>query len=119
MSGRSVIVSGAGRGLGRALAKGFAAAGARVTIAGRTEADVRRVADEIRDAGERAQAVRFDAREEADCRMVVERARAEFGAIDSVIVKHGNGGENTGESAVRSIRYGLRPEHTRTVVSTG
>jgi NAD(P)-dependent dehydrogenase (short-subunit alcohol dehydrogenase family) len=89
VGGLSVAVTGAGRGLGRALAKGFAAAGARVAVAGRTKSDVERVAGEIASSGGQAVAIAFDARKEEDCRMVVTRAEAAFGPIDAMIVNHG------------------------------
>jgi NAD(P)-dependent dehydrogenase (short-subunit alcohol dehydrogenase family) len=71
------------------LAKGFAAAGARVIVAGRTASDVELVANEIAADGGRAIAVHFDARRGEDCRMVVERTKEAFGGIDAMVVNHG------------------------------
>ena len=84
-----VVITGAGRGLGRALARGFVAAGACVVIAGKTESDLLQTEAELRSAGGQALAVRFDARDEGDCKRLVERTRQEFGSIDSMIVNHG------------------------------
>jgi len=89
MTGRNVVITGAGRGLGRALARGFIAAGARVVVAGKTESDLLQTVEELRSAGGQAIAVQFDARNEADCKMLVERTQREFGSIDSMIVNHG------------------------------
>ena len=58
--GRVVIVTGASRGIGRALATGFAEAGAAVVCAARTLDACDEVAAEIRDGGGDAIAVRFD-----------------------------------------------------------
>ena len=89
IAGRRVVVTGGGRGLGRALAKGFAAAGAMVVVAGRGQADIEKVAGEISAAGGRALPVCFDARREEDCQLVVERTEQAFGPIDAMIVNHG------------------------------
>lgn len=89
MTDRNVVITGAGRGLGRALAHGFVAAGAHVVVAGKTEDDLVRTVEELQSAGGKALAVQFDARSEADCQMLVERTQREFGSIDSVIVNHG------------------------------
>ena len=89
MTNRNIVITGAGRGLGRALARGFVAAGACVVIAGKTESDLLQTEAELRSAGGQALAVRFDARDEGDCKRLVERTRQEFGSIDSMIVNHG------------------------------
>ncbi|MGE4476502.1 MAG: SDR family NAD(P)-dependent oxidoreductase, partial [Stutzerimonas sp.] len=59
------IVTGAGRGIGRAIALAYAEAGARVVCAARTVADVESVAAEIRAAGGEAIAVRCDVNDDA------------------------------------------------------
>lgn len=47
VAGKRVVITGAGRGLGRLLAHGFSEAGARVVLAARTELDLKTVADEL------------------------------------------------------------------------
>lgn len=47
VTGKRVVITGAGRGLGRVLAHAFSGAGARVALAARTEADLKGVADEL------------------------------------------------------------------------
>jgi 7-alpha-hydroxysteroid dehydrogenase len=54
LDNRVAIVTGAGRGLGAAIALGFAEAGADVVIAARTESDLTAVAEQIRQEGRRA-----------------------------------------------------------------
>ena len=51
ITGKTAIVTGSWRGIGRALARGMAEAGARVTVCGRTADIVREVADELRAEG--------------------------------------------------------------------
>ena len=60
LDGRRALVTGAGRGIGLALAAALADAGAEVTLAARTLREVEAAADRIRAAGGRASAVRLD-----------------------------------------------------------
>ncbi|HED66424.1 MAG TPA: SDR family oxidoreductase [Planctomycetes bacterium] len=59
-SGRRVLVTGAGRGIGRAIALAFAVPGARIVVAARTASEIASVAEEIEAAGARALPVRMD-----------------------------------------------------------
>ncbi len=60
LSGRTALVTGASRGLGRAIALGFAKAGANVILAARDKAKLERVAQEVEAAGGKAQVVTFE-----------------------------------------------------------
>jgi len=91
-SGKVAIVTGAGRGIGREIARLWAASGARVVCAARSADQLEQVAGEIRQAGGSALAVACDARREADLRMLVDRAVAEYGRIDVVANNAGAGG---------------------------
>ncbi|MFC1999453.1 SDR family NAD(P)-dependent oxidoreductase [Chloroflexota bacterium] len=53
IEGKVIIVTGAGRGIGNALAPGFADAGAPVALVARTVSDLEKTAQEIRDRGAR------------------------------------------------------------------
>lgn len=70
LAGRSALVSGGGRGFGRAIAEALASAGAQVTITGRTGAELEAVASGIRSAGGAAHAITCDATDPAS----IERA---------------------------------------------
>ena len=74
-----VVITGGSTGIGRAIAHRFAAEGAAVTIAGRTEATGRKVAGEIEAVGGRALFVRTDVGEPADIESLVRKATERFG----------------------------------------
>ncbi|SMH47930.1 SDR family NAD(P)-dependent oxidoreductase [Azospirillum agricola] len=79
---KSIIVTGAGRGIGAAIARALAADGARLTIADRTADEAERVAETIRAAGGAAIAVTVDVRDrDAVRRMIDETVRA-HGRLD-------------------------------------
>ena len=92
LSGKVALVTGAGRGLGRAMARGLAAAGAVLVAAGRTAADVEETAEEIRATGGEAIALPFDAVSRAENRRLVDATdHARFGRLDIAVVNHGIG----------------------------
>jgi NAD(P)-dependent dehydrogenase (short-subunit alcohol dehydrogenase family) len=79
---RSVLVTGAGSGIGRATAQLFAAEGARVVAVDQNAADAEKTVALIEDAGGDALAFAADVSREADCRRMVERAVAAYGKLD-------------------------------------
>jgi NAD(P)-dependent dehydrogenase (short-subunit alcohol dehydrogenase family) len=79
---RSVLVTGAGSGIGRATAQLFAAEGARVVAVDQNEADAEKTVALIKDAGGDALAIAADVSSEADCRGMVERTVAAYGKLN-------------------------------------
>ncbi len=84
------LVTGASRGIGRALAETLVDAGARVLISARTGQDLQRAADALmeRAAGvpsAAVESVKGDVGSEQDARLMVERARQRFGGIDVLV----------------------------------
>lgn len=85
LAGKTAIVTGAGRGIGEAIAKRFAIEGAGVVLASRTEQEVRQVASQIETAGGRAVALAADVSGEAGCEKIARAAREKFGAIHILV----------------------------------
>jgi NAD(P)-dependent dehydrogenase (short-subunit alcohol dehydrogenase family) len=90
LHGKVAIVTGASRGIGKALALGLARAGARVVCAARTvdrnpdglPGNIHATAEEIREQGGAALAVRCDIGVEQDIAAMVEATLSEFGRVD-------------------------------------
>jgi 3-oxoacyl-[acyl-carrier protein] reductase len=85
VSGRVVIITGGGRGLGRAMAMGLASRGCRVAVCGRTKTDLVATADEIEAAGGEIEYVVTDLANPEETEGVVEAAARRWGAVDVVI----------------------------------
>jgi len=92
LAGRVAIVTGASRGIGAAIARRFAAAGARVALAARDAAALDRVAAEIAAAGGEALAVPTDVGDPAAVAALVERTVAGFGRLDLACNNAAGGG---------------------------
>jgi citronellol/citronellal dehydrogenase len=92
LEGRVAIITGASRGIGKALALRLAEEGADIVIAAKSEhsrdrlpGSIHETADLVRERGRRALALKVDVREEADIQQMVEQTMAEFGRIDILI----------------------------------
>src|SRR6476661_6527083 len=84
-AGRTVVVTGGGRGIGRVIALRFATLGCRVVIAGRTAATLAVTAGEIAVAGGECLAQPTDIRQPEQVDQLVAAALERFGAIDYLI----------------------------------
>lgn len=82
LQGQVAIVTGAGAGIGRAIAELFAAAGAAVVVGDLQQASAEALAGELLAAGHRACAQACDVTRAADREALVEAALAHFGRID-------------------------------------
>jgi NAD(P)-dependent dehydrogenase (short-subunit alcohol dehydrogenase family) len=85
LKGQVAIVTGAGRGIGRAIALELARQGADVVIAELDQAGAKRTAEEVGALGRRSLATPTDVTSRADLRAMVDRAKAEFGRIDILV----------------------------------
>ena len=80
-----VLVTGAGRGIGRAIALAFAARGARILLCARTASEIRDAAARCSEAGGSGLALRLDVREEAEIEALAKTVGREFGRLDVLV----------------------------------
>jgi 7-alpha-hydroxysteroid dehydrogenase len=92
LTDQAAVVTGAGRGIGAAIAVAYAQAGADVLIASRTQEQLDKVAAQIAEAGRRAVVVPADLNDTASLPALVERAMSEFGRLDIVVNNVGGTG---------------------------
>lgn len=103
----AVLVTGGGRGIGRAIALAFAEPGATVAVAARTTAEVERTAADVRERGADAVALTLDVTDVASVRGAFERLRARAPELHVLVNNAGVGGgqpvEGSDERAWRRI----------------
>lgn len=85
LAGRSALVTGASRGIGRAIAIGLADAGADVALLSRDTTALAAVAEDIENLGRRALVLTCDVDDGAQTTRAVAAAVTEFGALDVVV----------------------------------
>jgi len=91
LDGRIALVTGAGRGIGRAIAEALAAAGCQVVAAGRTSDELQAVVDKITEANGRAVALQVDLSDRDQTRRLLERATQQAGPVDVLVNNAGVG----------------------------
>ena len=85
LEGKVAIVTGSGRGIGRAIAEMFAREGAKVVVTARTEREIEDVAHQIRTLGGEALSVQTDIAKDDDVVRLVERTIRAFGQVDVLV----------------------------------
>jgi NAD(P)-dependent dehydrogenase (short-subunit alcohol dehydrogenase family) len=86
---KNVLVCGAGRGIGKRLAMGFANAGARVGILARSKAELDLLNLEIEHGGGRSLRLRADIRDYRQVVLAVDRMTQEYGSVEAVVCASG------------------------------
>jgi NAD(P)-dependent dehydrogenase (short-subunit alcohol dehydrogenase family) len=92
LAGRSVVVTGAGSGLGRAMAEACGQAGGNILCADVNEAAAGETADLIRGAGGTADVIRVDVTDEASVEAMISRAVEAWGGVDVIFCNAGISG---------------------------
>lgn len=85
LKGKVAIVTGGSRGIGRAIALGFAEAGADVVVASRTLPELEKVVSEIEGKGRRALAIQANIALKSDVDSMVARTLEKFGTVDILV----------------------------------
>ena len=98
--GKSVIVTGAGSGIGRATALAFAAEGARLILSDVTESSGQATVAAAQKLGAEAEFIQADVARAADCAAMVDRAVTRFGRLD---IAFNNAGINIGAAPIAEI----------------
>ncbi|MFS0635570.1 glucose 1-dehydrogenase [Mesobacillus foraminis] len=110
LGGKVAVVTGAGRGIGRALAIGFAEAGADVALIARTEGDLKDTAGIIKEMGRKALPIRADVTSGEEIHNAISRIHGKWGKIDVLI---NNAGMN-----IRSKALEVSEQEWQTIMDT-
>lgn len=92
LKGKVALVTGSGKGIGRAIVEAYAAAGARVCVTARTEEQIREVAESINESGGEAIAIPCDVTDANAVKAMVDQVAGNFGGLDILFA---NAGGNT------------------------
>ena len=95
LAGKAALITGGGRGIGRAIALAFAREGADVCVTARSENEITAVATEIQEMGRRGIAETADIADRAQVEAMVEAAATQLGRIDILVNNAGGGLERT------------------------
>src|SRR5260370_2426361 len=85
LTGKTAVITGSSRGIGRAIAEQMAAAGAKVVISSRKAGPCEEVAAAINAAGGKAVSIPCHVGEKAQLQALIERTRAELGPVDILV----------------------------------
>lgn len=111
LEGKVAVVTGAGRGIGRAIAIAYGGHGAAVGCLARTRADIDGTAAEIVKAGGRALAIAADVRDRHAIDQAFDATSREFGGIDIVVI-------NAGTTLAREPVETADPDEWRETIET-
>ena len=92
LAGKVAVVTGAGRGIGRAIALAYAREGARLVLAARNESELEEVVGAVEEAGAEAVSIRTDVTSQIATVRLARRALDRFGCIDILVNNAGISG---------------------------
>ncbi len=95
LTGKSAVVTGGGRGIGRSIALAFAREGADVSVTARSTEQIQQVAEEIESLGRQAVAIQCDVTQRTQVESMIEQSAKELGGIDILVNNVGGGEERT------------------------
>jgi len=95
LEGQVAVVTGAGRGIGAAIARKLGTMGAAVLVSGRTPAPLDQTVRTIVEAGHRAEAVTCDVTAQQSVKALAEQVEKKFGRVDILVNNAGIGGFST------------------------
>jgi NAD(P)-dependent dehydrogenase (short-subunit alcohol dehydrogenase family) len=105
LTGKTVLITGALTGIGRATAFAFARDKANVVVSGRRAEDGQQLAQALRDIGAQAEFVESDVRFEDDVRKLIDATVARFGRLDIAVNAAGTEGESAPVMEQTTERY--------------
>lgn len=114
MDSETAVITGASRGIGKAVATALADSGTHVFVCARDGDEIEETATEIRDAGGTVTASRADVRDEYDVERLMERAAEAGGAVDYVVANAGVYHGPAGETPLSTASYAAFDDHLRT-----
>src|SRR4051812_24009026 len=110
LEGRVAVITGAGRGIGRAIALALGGAGARLALVDRTAADTAETAKLAREAGAQCETFGCDVREESQVQTLTSEVMQRFGSVHILV--------NNAGTAIRKKVHEFTLEEWRLVMDT-
>ncbi|MFB6178804.1 MAG: SDR family NAD(P)-dependent oxidoreductase [Halorientalis sp.] len=114
MDGETVVVTGASRGIGAAVARLFADAGAHVVCCARNEGPLEALTEDSRETSGTVTTMRADVRDEFDVERLMETAAREGGVIDVLVANAGVYHGRPGQTPLTGDSYAAFDDHIRT-----